>query len=138
MHISTEREGARTNLGFNTNNFASPGQSIIEEEGNEHEMVQSRLGHMINFGEMAESEDIAESVAVHERNEVCSPGFVMRRQKNAIESFAWDPNYASDIIEMRSLNRQLFLREEQYLFRTVIASKSFSEGIHYWEVVADA
>ena len=73
-----------------------------------------------------------------EKNEVCSPGFVIRRQKNAIESFPWDPNYASDIIEMRSMNRSLFLKEEQYLFRTVIANKSFDEGIHYWEIVADA
>lgn len=73
-----------------------------------------------------------------EINEVYSPGFVRRRQKKAIEKFTWDPNYASDIIEMGSLNRSLFLKEEQYLFRTVIANKSFTEGIHYWEIVADS
>ena len=32
----------------------------------------------------------------------------------------------------------MFLKEEAYLFRTVIANKSFNEGIHYWEIVADA
>lgn len=136
MHISTEREGARTNLGFN--HYGSPAQGIIEEVGNEYEIDHSRRSNILGYPEMAESEDLAESVAVLVPNEVCSPGFVMRRQKNAIESFAWDPNYASDIIEMRSLNRQLFLKEEQYLFRTVIANKSFTEGVHYWEVVADA
>ena len=73
-----------------------------------------------------------------QKNEICSPGFVIRRQKQAIESFAWDPNYASDIIEMKSLNRSLFLKEEQYLFRTVIGNKSFNEGIHYWEIIADS
>ena len=73
-----------------------------------------------------------------EKNEVCSPGFVIRRQKEAIDSFTWDPNYASDIIEICAMNRSLFLKEEQYLFRTVIANKSFTDGIHYWEIVADA
>ena len=42
------------------------------------------------------------------------------------------------MIEMQSLNRSLFLGEEQYLFRSVIATKGFIEGIHYWEIVADA
>lgn len=35
-------------------------------------------------------------------------------------------------------NRALFLREEAYVFRSVIADKSFMEGTHYWEIIADA
>ena len=30
------------------------------------------------------------------------------------------------------------MKEEQYLFRTVIADKSFNGGVHYWEIVPDA
>lgn len=67
-----------------------------------------------------------------------SADYIARMQRTAIESFAWDPNYASDVIEIRSQNRSVFLKEEQYLFRSVIANKSFNEGIHYWEIVADA
>lgn len=36
------------------------------------------------------------------------------------------------------MNRCLFLREDLYNFRTVIANKSFDSGIHYWEIIADA
>jgi hypothetical protein len=32
----------------------------------------------------------------------------------------------------------VFLKEEQYLFRSVIANKSFTEGVHYWEIIPDA
>lgn len=39
---------------------------------------------------------------------------------------------------MRSENRSIFLKEEQYLFRSVIADKGFTEGIHYWEIIPDA
>lgn len=125
--LSTEREGARSALAGGMNLAGE----VIEEE--------DRIGlhNVISHGEL-DSVDITESVAVLEKNEVCSPGFVARIQKNAIESFTWDPDYASDVIEMKSMNRSLFLKEEQYLFRTVIANKSFNEGIHYWEIVADA
>jgi hypothetical protein len=34
--------------------------------------------------------------------------------------------------------RQLFLSEDDYFFRTFFGSKSFNEGIHYWEIIADA
>jgi len=35
-------------------------------------------------------------------------------------------------------NRSVFLREDTYLFRSIIADTSFDQGIHYWELVADS
>jgi hypothetical protein len=43
-----------------------------------------------------------EAVEVLEKQECVSPGLIMRNQRKAIEQFAWDSNYASDIIEIRS------------------------------------
>ena len=34
--------------------------------------------------------------------------------------------------------RQIYLKEDDYIFRTVYGSIGFMEGIHYWEIVADA
>jgi E3 ubiquitin-protein ligase NRDP1 len=30
------------------------------------------------------------------------------------------------------------LKEEQYIFRTVIGDTLFEGGLHYWEIIADA
>lgn len=35
-------------------------------------------------------------------------------------------------------DRSLYLLEEDYLFRTVYSNIELNEGIHYWEIVADA
>ena len=110
---------------------------IIEEEEDFSQQSGERVWLEGNYENAAE-DVYSQQVDVIEKNEVLSAGFVILSQKKAIESFTWDPNYASDIIEMRSMNRSLFLKEEQYLFRTVIANKSFNEGIHYWEIVADS
>ena len=107
---------------------------VIEEE----DQVSANVDRGFPSAQFEVDDGYSQSVAVIEKNEVCSPGFVIRRQKEAIDSFTWDPNYASDIIEICAMNRSLFLKEEQYLFRTVIANKSFTDGIHYWEIVADA
>ena len=32
----------------------------------------------------------------------------------------------------------MFLFESTYLFRTAISSRPFMDGIHYWEIIADA
>jgi len=79
-------------------------EDIIRETEFEELGLASQSIDSFRFAEI-DSERIPNSVAVLEKNEVCSPGFVIRRQKNAIESFTWDPNYASDIIEMSSCKR---------------------------------
>ena len=53
-------------------------------------------------------------------------------------NFAWDRAYTSDVIELIAGNRCLFLKEEQYVFRTVIGDTAFDSGLHYWEIIADA
>ena len=58
--------------------------------------------------------------------------------KNSITSFAWDPSYSSSQIEITAENRAIFLKEDTYLFRSVIADKGFESGTHYWEFVADS
>ena len=70
--------------------------------------------------------------------EFVNPTFVMQKRKQAISNFAWDPKHTSDVIEMTINHRGLFPKEEQYVFRSVIADKCFYEGIHYWEIIADA
>lgn len=32
----------------------------------------------------------------------------------------------------------MYLYEAKYLFRSVIANRGFTDGIHYWEIIADA
>jgi hypothetical protein len=39
---------------------------------------------------------------------------------------------------MNGDNRVLYLKEDDYLFRTVYAEVPLNEGIHYWEIVADS
>ncbi len=39
---------------------------------------------------------------------------------------------------MNGDNRVLYLKEDDYLFRTVYAETPLNEGIHYWEIVADS
>ena len=84
----------------------NPSHEVIEEES------ANNLSLPVTYNQEDNDDGMTHSVAVLEKNEVCSPGFIARRQKSAVENFAWDPNYASDIIEMRSMSRSLFLREE--------------------------
>ena len=42
------------------------------------------------------------------------------------------------MIELSAINRHVFLSEDNYLFRSTIASTAFESGTHYWEIVADA
>ncbi len=41
-------------------------------------------------------------------------------------------------IELSKDHRSIFLQEELYIFRTILGSVGLMEGIHYWEIVADA
>ena len=79
---------------------------------------------------------IEESIVT--KQECIDPDYLKSQQKLSVTHFAWDPQYTSDVIELTAMNRCLFLKEEHYNFRTVIANKSFESGIHYWEIIADA
>ena len=48
---------------------------------------------------------------------------------------AWDNKL---LFSSKAKNRSLYLKEEQYIFRTVLGNVAFESGLHYWEIVADA
>jgi E3 ubiquitin-protein ligase NRDP1 len=50
----------------------------------------------------------------------------------------WDKEFLPKQVELSIDDRQLYLTEEEYVFRTVYGNTPFNEGIHYWEIVADA
>ena len=52
--------------------------------------------------------------------------------------FCWDPEISSKEIKFSADLRHSFLLESTYLFRTAISSRPFMDGIHYWEIIADA
>ena len=60
-------------------------------------------------------------------------GFVSEYQE-----FAWDPENSSKEVQLSADSRHLFLCESNYYFRTVVANRPFADGVHYWEIIADA
>ena len=52
--------------------------------------------------------------------------------------FTWDPLASSKEIILSADYRHAFLYETNYYFRTITSNRPFFEGIHYWEIVADA
>lgn len=41
-------------------------------------------------------------------------------------------------IEISADKRQLYVKEDEYIFRNFFGDVEFNDGIHYWEIVADA
>lgn len=35
-------------------------------------------------------------------------------------------------------NRGIYLKEDDYVFRTAFGNIPFTAGVHYWEIIADA
>lgn len=60
-------------------------------------------------------------------------GFVSEFQE-----FSWDPENSSKEIQFSQDYRHILLCESNYYFRTVISNRPFMEGVHYWEIIADA
>ena len=54
------------------------------------------------------------------------------------DEFCWDPTYSSKEIHFSQDCRHSFLFETNYLFRTMIGSRPFMNGVHYWEILADS
>ncbi len=54
------------------------------------------------------------------------------------DEFAWDPENSSRDVQFSADFRHLFLCESNYYFRTVVGNRPFSDGVHYWEIVADS
>ena len=41
-------------------------------------------------------------------------------------------------IEISPDRRQVYVKEDEYIFRNFFGNVAFNDGIHYWEIVADA
>ena len=52
--------------------------------------------------------------------------------------FWWDPSNSSKEVHFSQDYRHAFLLESNYLFRSIVGSRPFMDGSHYWEIVADA
>lgn len=52
--------------------------------------------------------------------------------------FTWDPEVSAKEVQFSADCRHIFLCESNYYFRTVVASRPFTEGVHYWEIIADS
>ena len=61
-----------------------------------------------------------------------------------ISHWVWDmsnlPNKpkAKKFLEITPDKRSIYIKEEAYIFRNFFGTVAFNEGIHYWEIVADA
>jgi E3 ubiquitin-protein ligase NRDP1 len=52
-------------------------------------------------------------------------------------ALTWDSSSFGTGIVLSEGNTHVFLKEQAYVFRTVVANYGFSSGINYWEIVAD-
>ena len=52
--------------------------------------------------------------------------------------FTWDPEGSSKEITFSPDFRHAFLYETNYYFRTISSNRPFFNGIHYFEIIADA
>ena len=51
--------------------------------------------------------------------------------------FKWDNSQVGRHVEISNNQKSLFLKEQAYIFRSVIGDKAMMGGVHYWEIHAD-
>ncbi|CAD8116560.1 unnamed protein product [Paramecium sonneborni] len=56
---------------------------------------------------------------------------------NPNQSIKWDKNRMGSGMELTDGDQKVFLREQAYMFRTIVANFGFESGIVYWEIEAD-
>ncbi len=49
----------------------------------------------------------------------------------------WDSTKCGTGVVFENNKSLAFLKEQSYVFRSVITSFGFTGGIHYWEIIAD-
>ena len=57
---------------------------------------------------------------------------------NKLETLSWDNKKYGTGILFSENNTQVFLKEQAYVFRSVVANIGFTCGVNYWEIIADA
>ena len=55
-----------------------------------------------------------------------------------MQTFEWDISSMPKEVKYSHDKRSIYLKEDDYVFRTVYGNIPLSEGIHYWEIIADA
>lgn len=58
--------------------------------------------------------------------------------QNGIYNFRWNVNKAGQGIQITNGGKNVFLKESQYLFRTILGDTPVRGGIAYWEIWADS
>ena len=53
-------------------------------------------------------------------------------------SLAWDPSKCGSGVSFSDNDTHIFLKEQSYVFRTVIGNIGFDSGVNYWEIIADS
>lgn len=77
--------------------------------------------------------DVVEESKDHSRLNIPMFGFL-----SEFHEFCWDSDNSSKEIVFSHDYRHAFLCESNYYFRTVISNRPFSDGVHYWEIIADS
>jgi E3 ubiquitin-protein ligase NRDP1 len=52
--------------------------------------------------------------------------------------FKWDLDTLPKEVKISCDNRTLYLKEDDYVFRTVYSDMEINEGIVYWEIIGDS
>jgi hypothetical protein len=55
-----------------------------------------------------------------------------------LTKFVWDTTIIPKEIKISPDNRGIYLKEDDYVFRTAFGNIPFTAGVHYWEIIADA
>lgn len=57
-----------------------------------------------------------------------------------VTQFVWakNQNYPDRILNYSKDMRSIYLKEDDYYFRSFFADTALNEGIHYWEIIADS
>jgi len=55
-----------------------------------------------------------------------------------MQTFEWDISSMPKEVKYSHDKRSIYLKEDDYVFRTVYGNIPLNEGIHYWEIIADA
>ena len=52
-------------------------------------------------------------------------------------AIAWDSARCGTGVQFSDNDTHVFLKEQSYVFRTVVANFGFDGGVNYWEIIAD-
>lgn len=64
-------------------------------------------------------------------------GSVKQSGSSDVIAFKWDTTRQGQGIEVSSDKKAVFLKENAYMFRSIIGDTGFTGGVHYWEIIAD-